>query len=67
MMFFNWIRNLAKQAVLAGVEDAAAELEGPTTGETSTAITSLRNRVLALPAGEPANDAETPKKKSKVA
>jgi hypothetical protein len=63
MMFFNWIRNLAKQAVLAGVEDAAAELQGPNEGETSTAITSLRNRVLALTASED----ETPKKKNKVA
>lgn len=63
-MFWNWIRQQVKLAVLAGVEDAAAELEGPVPGEMSNAITSLRRRVLAI---ESDGEADVPKKKAKAA
>jgi len=48
-MFFNWIRNQARQAVLAGVSDAAAELEGQEPSDASHAVTSLHARLRALP------------------
>jgi hypothetical protein len=49
MIFFTWLRDQIRQAVLAGVADAAAELGEPS-ADTSAALANLRNRVLALPA-----------------
>lgn len=47
MFFFTWLRATVKNAVLAGIEDAALEIAGQDTADTASAVTSLRNRVLA--------------------
>lgn len=63
MFFFSWIREQVKQAVLAGVSDAATELgEQPT--DTALALASLRER-LALPApAEPEGETKAARKKA---
>ncbi len=52
-MFWNWIRDKAKTAVLAGLADAVQEMDGPDTQDPQEAIAFLRSRVQpALPAPE---------------
>jgi hypothetical protein len=49
-MFWSWIREKVKAAVLAGVADAAGELDGTGEGDTAQAVALLRTRLaLALP------------------
>jgi hypothetical protein len=45
--FFQWIRSRVRLAVLAGLEDAAAELDGA--GEPTAALEALRQRLAPLP------------------
>jgi hypothetical protein len=53
--FFQWIRSRVRLAVLAGLEDAAAELDGA--GEAAAALEALRQRLAPLPP-PPAAEAE---------
>ena len=54
-MLFNWIRNRVRAAVLAGVADAAAEIDGDGSADLDNALAALRARVQpALPAPEQA-------------
>jgi hypothetical protein len=56
-MFFNWIREKVKNAFLAGLGDAIAELDSGT-AETSGAVTCLRSRLRmpTLPGPVPDED-----------
>lgn len=55
--FFSWLRNRVRDSVLAGLEDAAAEIDAG--DETRPALEAFRNRLRALPAPEPEPEAET--------
>lgn len=52
--FFSWIRAKAREAVLAGLSDAAAEMDTPDTSA-SDAVLRLQSRLKALSA--PAEEA----------
>jgi hypothetical protein len=71
-MLFRWFRTKVKVAILAGVEDALAELEsGPAADTPDAAVARLRARLqpLALPA--PVIDGNgpdaTPRRKTRAA
>lgn len=52
MWFFQWIREQAKNAVLAGINDAAQELDGNGQDDSSKALLDLSHRLnppVALP------------------
>jgi len=61
-MFFGWLRERAKNAVLAGCGDAIVELDNHGTQETAGALAALRARLQpALPGPEStAEEASTP-------
>lgn len=49
-MFWNVLRTWARQSILAGVNDAITDLGNGPTQDAADAATTLRSRVLALPA-----------------
>ena len=61
-MFFNWVRTKVRDAVLAGVNDAAEEIDRNDPGGVPTALASLRGRLQALPAPEVAVATEPARK-----
>jgi hypothetical protein len=57
MPFFSWIRSKVRAAVLAGLGDAAAELDAGDGPEVAEAVARLQARIqpaLPAPAPEPA-------------
>ena len=57
MMFFTWLRNRVREAVLAGLSDAAAEVDAPDSSA-AEAVAQLTARLRALP--EPADEEDAP-------